>query len=141
MRSFPGRFAYTGTKDYTAFASIPAAFSFCEEMGGFPTIRKYNHDIVINGAKLCARRWGTSLIAPIEMLSVMADVILPSENEYEIRKMENELDETHNICIKVEPLQNFNGTNVFICRLSGQIYLEISDFERLADLVFNMLKK
>lgn len=139
LRSFPDRYAYTGTKDYTAFACVPAALSFCEKLGGFGAIRKYNMNLVTCGAKICADRWGTSRIAPKSMLSTMVDVILPSKNEDDIRKMESTLDEKYNVCIKVELLQLSNDDSVFICRLSGQIYLEISDYERLADLVLSIL--
>jgi len=141
LHDFSGRFAYTGTRDYTAFASIPTAFDFCRDLGGLESIRSYNHELAIYGASLCAKRWATSLIAPKQMLSTMADVILPTTSADEVKNLEIELEEKHKMCIKTEFVRFSDNQEVWICRLSGQIYLEKTDFEKLADLVWNILKR
>ena len=99
------------------------------------------------------------------MSGFMFNVILPSQDENAIIKMQSELDKKHNIYMVVH---NFNiylfcdyyiihffqfkifqvfssvasesGEKIFFTRLSSQIYLEFSEFKKLADLVLIYLK-
>ena len=50
LYDFVGRFAYTGTRDYTAYASIHEALDFCEYVGGFERMMDYNHGLVVEVA-------------------------------------------------------------------------------------------
>ena len=75
------RFAYTGTRDYTAFACIPAAFAFVENsLGGFAKMSARNHELLVKGCEAVARVWGTSTLlatSPSPSASVSASVSLP----------------------------------------------------------------
>jgi hypothetical protein len=52
------RFAYTGTRDYTAFLSLPAALSFVEtELGGMAAMQRYNRDLLLAGSTLLVDSW------------------------------------------------------------------------------------
>ena len=46
LYDFVGRFAYTGTRDYTAYASINEAMDFCDYIG-FQDMMDYNHNLVV----------------------------------------------------------------------------------------------
>jgi hypothetical protein len=61
-----GRFAYTGTRDYTPFACVPAALTqFVNDpdiVGGLHAMRRYNHSLCISAAHLLSDIWGTYLL-------------------------------------------------------------------------------
>ena len=127
--------------DYTAFATIPAAFSFCRSLGGHQAIRDYNHDLILQGASLCARHWGTELlVGPTEMISAMADVILPATDALKVKAMVDALQDRYNTFIVTKQWLLADNSTVWITRLSAQIYLEIADFETLAIRVLELLK-
>ena len=55
-----GRFAYTGTRDYTPFTTLPAALRFVEEeLGGVQNMREYNRNLLVQASKHIIQRWGT----------------------------------------------------------------------------------
>lgn len=61
-RDFVGRFAYTGTRDYSALCAIPAGLAFWRFLGGYKKIYPYCHNLVVQGAKLLAEKWNTILL-------------------------------------------------------------------------------
>lgn len=159
---FSGRFAYTGTRDYTAFASLPAAIAFRDViLGGYSRIYNYCHTLAVTGGELCAKIWGTSLLVPGAMSGYMVNVILPCNDETKVSNMQKQLFELYNIYVVTgnvtNNLKNISNSEVlstsaatmrggdtdvtatvetiFFVRLSAQVYLEFSDFERLAYLV------
>jgi selenocysteine lyase/cysteine desulfurase len=141
LHGYEDRFAYTGTRDYTAFATIPAALEFCASLGGHKAIAEYNHDLIIAGAGHCAKEWGTQLIAPKDMLTSIADVVLPTQNKDKIEKMCSKLQEFFNTFI-ICTSYKMHGLpeKIWVVRLSCQIYLEKSDFVLLAERVLNLLQ-
>ncbi len=139
-REYADSYAYTGTRDYTAFASIPAAFAFCRSLGGHKAIYEYNHDLVLEGARYCAKLWDTQLIVPDEMIATMADVILPTADGNKVKTMTDALQDKYNTYIVTRDWQLTDGRTVYITRLSGQIYLEQSDFELMAARVLELLQ-
>ena len=62
QHDFIGRYAYTGTRDYTAFAAIPAAMQFQLSLGGSTQISNYLHKLVVEASLLLASAWNTSLL-------------------------------------------------------------------------------
>jgi selenocysteine lyase/cysteine desulfurase len=139
-RGYTERYSYTGTRDYTAFATLPAALHFCEDLGGFHAIYEYNHSLLAQGAALCVAAWGTSLLVPMELCAFMTNVVLPTSNDQETQELQRILDEEYNVYIvtgKVPVTNNTDGSQreVYFTRLSAQVYLELSDFQRLSGLV------
>jgi selenocysteine lyase/cysteine desulfurase len=65
--SFVGRYKYTGTRDYTAFASIPAGLAFVDRLGGAQQVQNYCHHLAVEGGKILAHAWNTSLLVEIEI--------------------------------------------------------------------------
>lgn len=59
---YTDRFSYTGTRDYTAFTSLPTALHFIEELGGQRVIYDYCHSLVVTASKRLAAAWGTYLL-------------------------------------------------------------------------------
>jgi isopenicillin-N epimerase len=62
-RDFLGRYAYTGTRDYTAFAALPAAIRFRSEiLGGDDAIYSYCNKLSREAADILTRLWKTTLL-------------------------------------------------------------------------------
>jgi selenocysteine lyase/cysteine desulfurase len=61
-QDYIGRYSYTGTRDYTAFASLPASISFREFLGGSDAIIGYCHGLAIEAANYLTKQWNTYLI-------------------------------------------------------------------------------
>jgi len=138
---YVARFSYTGTRDYTAFATITAAFAFVRSLGGHKSIFEYNNELILVGAQLCAQAWGTELMVPKGMIASMADVILPTTDEAKVRAMEADMQSKYNTFLIARDWKLADGRTVWITRLSAQIYLEKSDFEKLAVRVVEMLSR
>lgn len=143
MPSYIDRYAYTGTRDYTAFATIPAAFDFAaDNLGGFPAIYEYNHALVLAGAEYCAQSWGTStLVTDHSSVGVMMDVLLPStaQNESTLRLIQERMDSEHNTYFVFKKMIFDSETKWFV-RLSAQVYLTLDDFIKFAELLLTLSK-
>ena len=137
--SYTGRFAYTGTRDYTSFCAIPAALDFCDELGGSTTIYKRNHELIIEGAKLCAKKWGTYLLAPEKNYGVMVDVLFPSDIK-KFEKVHLRLKNEDDIYF-IGKECDVGGEKRVITRLSSNVYLDLSDFENLANKAWQYLSE
>lgn len=139
LTDYTGRYAYTGTRDYTAFCSIPAALDFCQELGGHEAIAKRNHDLIIAGANLCAEKWKTFLLAPEKNYSVMADVVFPSSIQ-QFEKVHLRLKNEDDIYF-IGKEYVVGGETRVISRLSANLYLDIKDFQILADKAWQYLQE
>jgi isopenicillin-N epimerase len=125
-------FDWVGTRDLTAWLSIPAAIAFYDAMGG-GRIRAYNHALALEAAALIAGRWGTTVGGPPAMTGSMATIRLPGEwpaTRKAAERIHDRLWEQHRIEVPVIP---FAGA--LWVRISAQIYNSIEDYARLADAV------
>jgi isopenicillin-N epimerase len=162
-QNFVERYSYTGTRDYTAFAALPAAFRFRQFLGDEEQIITYCHNLAVQAGRLLAELWGTNLLVSEKMSGFMVNVILPSTNRTAIEEMQAALNSTYNIYLVAGPatsfVPSFNenpasaetlkedctesdmdcDSTMFITRLSAQVYLELSDFARLGELVLQLL--
>ena len=138
---FLGRFAYTGTKDYTGFCTIPRCFEFIKSHGGYKEIAKYIHQIVTTAGLKLAESWNTGLLVPEQMCSSMINVILPSTNENAIKSMQEILSNTHSIYVVYGKVLGSTGSYIYFLRLSGSIYLDIDDLMKIEFLVPQLLNK
>uniref|UniRef100_A0A7S1YTA7 Aminotransferase class V domain-containing protein n=1 Tax=Trieres chinensis TaxID=1514140 RepID=A0A7S1YTA7_TRICV len=96
-RDYEGRYAYTGTRDYTAFASLGSALDFRSYLGGEGQIGDYCRGLAFAAGRFLALAWGTDLLVPEGMSGYMINVILPPTNEDAVRHMQKELDEVHDV--------------------------------------------
>jgi len=152
QRCYPYNFLFTGTRDYTAFCTIPRAMAFYnDDMGGPERVMSYSHAVVTKGAHLCAARWNTQLLVPDNLCGNLVNVILPSRDAAAISRMQGLLDSEDNMYIvttSIEPEYEYveEGQQrapglLFFVRLSGQPYVSLKDFELLAELVPKYLKE
>ncbi len=71
-----GRFAYTGTRDYTAFATIPHAMDFIDcYLGGMTKMRSYCTGLLEKGCTLLIESWNTGyLVSFVPSILILLDV-------------------------------------------------------------------
>ena len=75
LYDYVGRFAYTGTRDYTAYASIFDAMQYCESyIGGFQKMMEYNHTLVVEVGRRLVAAWGNSNKSQLVLNLVSIDV-------------------------------------------------------------------
>ncbi|KAI1319360.1 hypothetical protein EDD11_004226 [Mortierella claussenii] len=129
---FEGEFSWNGTMDYSSMLSIEGALQFRQQYGE-KAIMNYTHKLAVQGGKVMAEILGTNVLTPHDQqVGSMVNVRLPINNinhpkiqtpDYLIRHL---LDK-YNV---YSP--SFKHGGFFWTRVSAQIYLELSDFERLA---------
>lgn len=90
----------------------------------------------MQGAKLMASIWKTTLFSKDEDLSsFMVSVILPTKDLKIAEQILDELFTNHNTYFSVA---QFDGK--VYCRICGQIYNEIEDYRKTAELFLSLLK-
>lgn len=139
--SYVVRYRYTGTRDYTAFCAIPAAMDFIEQIGGAANVDLYIRDLAIKAGKILTAAWNSSLLVSEDMTGYIINVILPSTDVNAIGSMAGALSSKHGFYFTYGSvnLTATTGETVYYTRLSAQVYLELSDFEKLAYLVLTLL--
>lgn len=127
---FSDQFNYIGTSDYTSILSIKASYEFRKAIGGEDKIREYCYQLAKDGGELVARQLGTEVLTgkQDDIITSMVNVRVPLELP------QSELSGAATF-INDYLKENKTFTPVFIyndilwVRYSGQIYLEIDDFQ------------
>ncbi len=125
-------FDWNATRDPTAILAAPEGIACMEELG-VDAVRRYNHALAWEGARLLAQHWGTEFVTPESMIGTMATVPLPEDAgttpEESVRLRRALLYEDS---IEVQAHAFAGRLHV---RISGQVYNDMSDVERLAQAV------
>ena len=70
---YTGRFAYTGTRDYTPFATIPHAMDFIDRyLGGMTKMRDYCHNLLKEGCDHLIEAWKTSYLVSFHFIDCIS---------------------------------------------------------------------
>lgn len=124
-------FDWPGTKDFTAWLSVPAAIDFRAELGE-AEIYAYCRRLTARAARLLSDTWQSDLGSPRGMMGFVATVALPTnarakpETALKIRQI---LRREHNLETYVKAIDG----RLWV-RVSAYVYNELSEFERLAEL-------
>ena len=125
-------FDLTGTRDPSPFLAVPEAIAFFRSLG-VEAVRAYNHGLAWEAAQLLSRRWGTKLGMGEEMVGTMATVPLPdrmgSTPEHAAQLRDALLFED-----RIE-IQLHAWRDRLWVRVSGQVYNDLQDIERLGAAV------
>ncbi len=78
-KGFTYEFDKIGTRDASAWLSIPAALEFHARMGG-AKLRARNHDVAVQSGRALAKRWGTEMGAPDSFFGSMVTVRIPGDS-------------------------------------------------------------
>jgi isopenicillin-N epimerase len=144
-----GRFNYVGTRDYTAYCAVNDAFAFREsaELGGHAAIMSYIRSLARRGGELLTKMWGTYTLVPASMQPGMTNPVLPCHTSASCSYLTTNLTNVSDLWFSGDQLPSpgqkpsqwctsTRGLMVY-WRLSAQVYLEMSDFERLGRAVLN----
>lgn len=129
-RGFPAEFEWTGTRDLSAWLSLPEALAFHREIGP-EAARRHNRDLVLAAGELLARAWGLRNRVPPDMVGSM--LTLPSPVQVEPTPQATQALRTriwHEHRIEVMPVTVEGRTWI---RISAQVYNDIDDYRRLAE--------
>jgi selenocysteine lyase/cysteine desulfurase len=141
---FVNQFEFVGTIDNTSYLTVPEAIKWREEVcGGENAIIEYNTNLAPEGGKIIAKILGTKTLdnsTGTLTNCCLINILLPltvSDNKLagiNTIKPEHEMTATQWMeeCIVKDyksflPIYSFQGQ--WWVRLSGQVYLELSDFE------------
>jgi isopenicillin-N epimerase len=131
-QGFTAEFDWTGTRDPTAWLSLPAALDFYRAMGD-GALRARNHALAGEAGRMLAAVWRTEIGAPAAMIGAMVVVRAPGPlpgTPEAAAALHDRLWRDHRIEVPVIPL-----AGALWLRLSAQIYNEMADYERLAGAV------
>jgi len=126
---FPLAFDYVGTRDISAFLSVPAALRFIDGFG-IDAIRAHMLDLARFGGRAMAEL-GAQPVAPDALFAAMRAYILPQTRvavQADADALMHDLWANHRIQIAAAEFQG-----KLLCRLSAQIYTERADFARLVE--------
>jgi len=136
-QGFTAEFDAPGTRDPSGHLAAPMAIALMEE-AGIEAVRTHNHAVAWEGARLLASRWDASFATPESMIGTMATVALPArlgDTDVDAARVRDALLFDHRIEVHA-----FAFRGACYVRISGQVYNDLADVERLADAVTRLLK-
>lgn len=136
-KGFVAEADFTGTKDYTPYWTVPVAFQFVADMGGWSAIRQYCHTLVMAAAKMLAAAWGTELGQPEGMVGSMVLVGLPQilgVTEAAGAALRGRLLARDRIQVQY-PVVSTHGTRRLFVRISAMVYNCEEDYLELKNAV------
>jgi isopenicillin-N epimerase len=128
-------FNWQGTRDTSAWLTIPAALAFMSALG-WERVRRHNHALATWAHRMLVDRFGVEPVSPLDgsLLGATATVRLPgrlaSLDEAQTAALQQDLYTTDRIEVPLVPWQ---GT--LHLRVSCQVYNRPEDYHRLADVV------
>jgi isopenicillin-N epimerase len=132
---FAREFGWQGTRDVSAWLSVPRAIEFLRDLGE-ERVRSHNHDLAAWAHRLLCRRWEVEPLTPDDgsLLGSMATVSLPGRlatmTEAEAEALQRRMYHEHRFEV---PLHRFAGR--WRLRVSCQVYNSATQYERLAEVV------
>lgn len=125
-------FDWVGTKDPTNFLAAPKGIEFIQTLSA-PAMRAYNHSLAWEGARLLCQMFGTTLHTPEEMIGTMATCPLPEQfgsSKADAFALRDQMLFEEKIEAQIH---GYRGR--LWMRISGQVYLEMSDIEKFGQAV------
>ncbi|MEI6245698.1 MAG: aminotransferase class V-fold PLP-dependent enzyme [Acidobacteriota bacterium] len=137
-QGFLNEFDHGGTRDPSPFLAAPAGIAFVRELG-LDAMWRYQRDLAWEAGQFLASRWGTTVEAPPSMIAAMITVPLPARaarSDADVQALRDAL--LYEDRIEVQ-MHWWHG--MAWARVCAQIYVELSDIERLADAVLRRIPK
>jgi len=130
-------FDWLGTDDFSAWAVVPDALRLVGglETGGWDTVMKRNHDLVLEGRRLISETVAISVPAPDEMVGSMASMVLPDatgpDPGGDLSPMMDELFDAGFSTI----VMNWPGWPHQLLRISAHLHNTADDYLALAEML------
>jgi isopenicillin-N epimerase len=128
-------FNWQGTRDTSAWLTIPAALSFMNDLG-WPHIREHNHAMATWAHAMLCDRFNVEPLSPLDgsLLGATATVRLPGQlaglNDEQARALQQDLYTTDRVEVPLFPWQG-----ELHLRVSCQVYNRPEEYERLAEVI------
>jgi isopenicillin-N epimerase len=128
-------FAWQGTRDASAWLTIPATLQFMADLG-WERIRHHNHAMAVWAHAMLCERFAVSPLSPLngQLLGATATVRLPDPlahlTDDQAKALQQSLYTDHRIEV---PLFGWQGAQHL--RVSCQVYNRPADYHRLADVI------
>ena len=134
-KGLAAEFGWQGTRDASAWLSIPAALSFMAELG-WERVRAHNHALAVWAQAMLCGRFGAEPLSPLDgrMIGATATVRLPGRlaemGEDELKKLQRWLYDERGVEV---PFFVWQGGGHL--RVSCAVYTEAEEVERVAEAV------
>jgi isopenicillin-N epimerase len=131
---FAQSFGWTGTRNPAQWLAIGDALDFIDSFG-HDNIYNYNHNLVTEGSKIVCDALGVKPALPGDMLGFLAPIEFSGDFKgipLESHNLRNKLYREHN----TEAVFNYLDGKMWL-RISAQIYNDITDYVKLADIMKN----
>ncbi|XP_061177974.1 uncharacterized protein LOC133186718 [Saccostrea echinata] len=132
-----------GTRDDIPYFCVPEAIQFYKDIGGMDKINKYTRNLLDKASALVAERLGTEVLQIPKSMEApgMRLVLLPEYKGYDktwdgADKLQMDIMNQHKIICVISPVQS-----ELYLRLSANIYNEMTDYVKIADLLNGLPKK
>ncbi|KAG0340979.1 hypothetical protein BG004_006203 [Podila humilis] len=134
QKGFDTEFAWMGTCDYSSLMSIESALQYRGQFGEDAIIH-YTHHLAIEGGAIMAKILGTECLTSHDhQVGNMVNVRLPFK-DISHQKLSSPTFLMHLLMNKYNVfVPSFHHNGCMYTRVSAQIYLELSDFVRLANI-------
>ncbi|KAL5526804.1 hypothetical protein ACEPAF_8529 [Sanghuangporus sanghuang] len=136
--NFIQQFLWTGTIDLVPFLSVHAALNFRQRIGGEYKINEYCHNLALIGGRRLAGILGTRLLDENgEFTANMVDVELPltAKDTHGVLSQTKDYLEEKNVSARP-----YHHNGKWWIRCSAQIYNEVSDFEKLGEVLLQVVE-
>ena len=133
---FTSEFDWPGTRDPSAWLSIPAAIDFHIGAGG-PVLRARNREVASTAAQLLAGEFDTVLAAPLDMQCSMATIRLPNSASLQpdrLSMIQQKLQTDQNVVVSIT-----SADGSAWLRLSAAIYNDTDDLIEAGHRVWRTL--
>jgi isopenicillin-N epimerase len=131
-QGFTAEFDLVGTRDPSAWLASPAGVAFLRALG-IDEVRRWNHRLAWEGAQLLTDRWETELPVAEAAVGTMATIPLPARagsTKAEACALRDALLFEDRIEVQIH---DWRGR--IWARISGQVYTDLGEVERLAERV------
>jgi isopenicillin-N epimerase len=131
-QGFHAEFDLVGTRDPTPWLAAPAGLAFLESLG-LDALRRWNHTLVWDAARVLTDRWRVPLPADESMVGPMVTVQLPSSvpaDPIAVQALRDALLFEDRIEVQMHVFKGHAWV-----RVCGQAYVEASDIDRLGQAV------
>lgn len=135
---FHHEFWWQGTFDPTPVFCIPFGIDHMASLvdGGWPEIRRRNHELVLAGRALLNEVLGEVDLVPASMVGSIATVRIPDGTADRGSVFDPDPDYRHLLDAGIEvPIQSWPRAPQRLLRVSAQLYNAMDDYERLGDVL------
>ena len=135
---YPAEFDWIGTRDLSAWLSLPATLAFRRWLGD-ARVRAWNHDLAMRGARVVADAVGGELLGPESMFGSMAALLVPGWDGItpaDADALRGRLWAEERIEVACPVIKGR-----LVLRISGQVYNDASAAEQLAKVLPRFLDR